>query len=144
MKSKEKKGKKAQTWSVDLIIGVVLFLLIIVIVYSLIASSPQSEQRLRTEADNIYGKFEEQRNPGSDLPTFIKGNTISLEELEQLSTMNYQEIKTRLGITSDFCIVLVDQYGGIINVSSNKTAIGSGTNDLIIGLDNDGNNIICG
>ena len=146
MKSKEQKGKKAQTWSVDLIIGVVIFLLLIVIIYSLIVSSPQNENKLRTEADTIYNKLEAQRNPESSLPTFIKGNTLSLEDLALLSDeaqYTYEKIKAELGIAGDFCIVLVDRYGGIMNVSSERTAIGSGS-DLTIGYDESGTPILCG
>lgn len=118
-------GKRGQTWSLDLIIGVVLFLLILVVVYSLLAAKPNQENDLRTEADNIVTKIDSVNNPTQTLPKVIQGNSLSEDELKKLYGMSYDELKAELGITGEFCIMVVDDFGSIIPIN-NSLSVGSG------------------
>jgi hypothetical protein len=135
-------NKKAQTWSVDLVLGVVIFLLVIVIIYSLIASRPGKESQLRDDADRIYVSLAgdkasaENINMG-DVPTIIEGNAISREQLAELYQQDYQTLKEKFGITSDFCILVVTDDNALIMIGEN-TSIGNGEDVLI------GSSIYCG
>jgi hypothetical protein len=131
------KNKKAQTWSIDLVLGVVIFLLIVIIIYALIASRPARENQLRDDADRIYSKLDSKSNTNDGVPKIVDGNTISRTELEKLYAQDYETLKQKLGITSDFCILLVTDNNGIIN-TTNGSSIGKGQDILI------GNSTYCG
>jgi hypothetical protein len=132
----KKYNKKAQTWSVDLVLGVVIFLLIVVIIYSLIASGPSKESQLRDDADKIYLYLNENEN-NQDIPDLINGSAISEEELGKLYDESYDDLKQKLGITSDFCIIVVTDNNALVNVNG-KSSIGNGEDVLI------GPNTYCG
>jgi hypothetical protein len=131
-----KYNKKAQTWSVDLVLGVVIFLLIVVIIYSLIASKPSKETQLRDDADKIYLYLNENEN-NKNIPHLINGSTISEDELSELYNTSYEQLKSELGINSDFCIVVISENNAIVTVDG-KTSIGNGKDVLI------GPNTYCG
>ncbi len=131
-----RQNKKAQTWSVDLVLGVVIFLLIVVIIYSLIASNPSNKTELRDDADKIYLYLNENEN-SKDISNLINGSEISEDELIELYNMDYDELKAKLGITSDFCIVLISDNNAIVTVDG-KHSIGNGEDVLI------GPNTYCG
>ena len=122
------KNKKAQTWSIDLIMGVVLFLLLIVIIYALLRAEVPRETQLRTSADQVYGKLD--NNPTSGVPQIVRGNSLSEDQLKILYAMDYEELKAKLGITGEVCILIVDDFGGIVEitgVSRSSYSIGEGT-----------------
>jgi len=103
-------SKKAQTWSLDLIIGVVVFLLLIVILYSLLAGRQQEELQLRQQADLVYARLEAGRSlAGASLPKAIEGNSIDPQEIYELYQLPYEQLKSELGVTADVCIVIVDE-----------------------------------
>ena len=133
----ERKNRRAQTWSVDLVLGVVIFLLIVIIVYSLMASRPAGDTQLRDNADRIYSKISVGGNTADGIPKAVNGNSISETELAKLYQQDYEELKTKLGITGDFCIFVVTDMNGIVN-TTNGNSIGNGI-DLVIG-----NNMYCG
>lgn len=111
---KMKKNFKAQAWSMDIIIGVVLFLIILVALYALVDTS-SFNFRLRGDADKVYSKFDKAVS-AEDL-AFIDGNRITIEGLEKLLDKDYEELKREIGITSDFCIIITDQHGAVRNMS---------------------------
>ncbi len=123
--------KKGQTWSLDLIIGVVLFLLLLVIVYSLLSTKPTQETVLRSDADKILTRLDSVNNPAEKLPKVISGNDISSEELAVLYSMSYDELKAEFGAKGEFCIVVVDDFDSLVQVN-NSYSIGTGS-DLLIG-----------
>ena len=47
------------------------------------------------------------------------------EKVESLEEMNYDEIKSMLGIKSDFCIFFEDITGNLVNINDVKSGIGS-------------------
>ncbi|MGV8162726.1 MAG: hypothetical protein ACP5N2_05350 [Candidatus Nanoarchaeia archaeon] len=130
-------NKRAQTWSIDLVLGVVIFLLVVIVIYSLIASRPVQESQLRDDADKIYSRLDTRSDKNDQVPKIIEGNSISYEELENLYAEDYDTLKAKLGITTDFCIIVVTDNNGIINMTSGQS-IGNGE-DVILG-----NNIYCG
>ena len=128
-----KKNNKAQAWSIDIIIGVILFLILIVVVYTLVATSPLGNLELRRNADNIYTKLDETKNEDPNIPKIISGNIIKDENIQQLLEKDYNELKNALGITGDFCIVITYTHGGIHNLSTTNQSYGNPNHDLIIG-----------
>lgn len=137
------KNNKAQTWSIDIVIGVVLFLVLVVVVYTLVASSPAGNIELRRNADTLYAKFDGLRNQDENIPNIFTGNVLSEEELDKLTQKEYEQIKNALGITGDFCIVITTPQQGIQNITSNKMTYGNPNHELAIGQIDD-TTIYCG
>ena len=113
---------KSQSWSMDMIFGVVIFLTLAIVFLGFMLTSG-SDFNLRSEADNIFARLDS--DSGFEELTVLEGNSISLIRLEILAQEDYTELKSLLGVNSDFCIVLVDSDGGIINISSERTSIGN-------------------
>ena len=116
MKKEEKmvKKRKAQAWSMDIIIGVVLFLVILVAVYALVVSSAP-DFRLRGDVNKVYGQLDAQ---SSTLGIYLfDGNRISKEGIIALFGEDYDVLKAKLGIDGELCIVLTDKHGAIHSLS---------------------------
>ncbi len=143
-KEKMKKNLKAQAWSMDIIIGVILFLIIIVIVYTLVATSPLANLELRRDAETINAKFDKTRNTDSDMPQLFSGNVILNESIEKLLDEDYQALKTKLGIKGDFCIVITHMHDGIFNLSGSEATFGNEDDNVKIGTTSTGDPIYCG
>lgn len=143
---KKRINKKAQTWSLDLIIGIVVFLLLIVIVYSLLATVPEDQVRLRQDADKANARFNRGVAQENSLPAIFDGDEINETELIALFNDNsrYEEFKSNLGIESEICIVLVDELGGIVELDdgSGGTVNSFGNGD--VNISKGPPNIICG
>jgi hypothetical protein len=146
MKKKEEKmnkdNMKGQAWSIDIVIGVVLFLILLAVVYTLVATSTTGNIELRRNADIIHTTLDKTRtnNPGT---AFISGNVIDPDELEVFMAKQYDEIKNSLGITGDFCIVITYVNEGIYN-TTDKMTFGKPDHNLVIGRDEIGQPIYCG
>ncbi|MGV8168455.1 MAG: hypothetical protein ACP5N3_00195 [Candidatus Nanoarchaeia archaeon] len=134
---KRNSNKKAQTWSIDLVLGVIIFLLVIIIIYALLVSKPASNDQLRDDGDKIYSKLDSKSSGEDGVPNIVQGNSLSAEELENLYKEDYDTLKTKLGITNDFCIIVVTDNNEIINTAEGSS-MGNGK-DIEIG-----DNVYCG
>lgn len=123
---------KAQTWSIDIVIGVVLFLVIIVVVYTLIASSSMREIELMRDVDNIYSKLDGSKGTHIGVPSFFSGNVITQEGIDELLAQEYENLKVALGIRGDFCIVITYAHGGIHDLNENKRSYGDSSHGVEI------------
>lgn len=120
------KKKRGQTWSVDLVIGVVIFLLLVVVFYSLFAVDRGEYTVLREEADYALGALSQGSSTVTGVPKIIQGQRLNQTELQALYATDYATLKAQLGITSDFCIVVVDDTGGLVQVGG-KYSQGTGS-----------------
>ena len=57
-------------------------------------------------------------------PAIVIGNTLDSNLLEELSQLEYAEIKSMMGVTSEFIIYFEDEYGNVIDIGD-KPCIGS-------------------
>ena len=136
-------NSKGQTWSVDIILGVALFLILIVVVYMLMATSPLSDLELRRDADLIYSKFDRDKSVDPEIPSIFLSNTLDNESFQELLDKDYEELRSKLNIKGDFCIVVTYMHGGIHNLSEDKRSFGKEADGLVLGREGD-TKIICG
>jgi hypothetical protein len=139
-----KKNLKAQAWSIDIVIGVVLFLILIVVIYTLIATNPVNDAELRRNADLLHSKLDSTKNTDDSIPKILTDNKLNPEELKNLLDENYNEMKAALGLTQDFCIVITYTSGGIYEIDTDKYSYGNSADNLNLGKDSDGAIIYCG
>ncbi|MEM4637841.1 MAG: hypothetical protein QXK76_02320 [Candidatus Woesearchaeota archaeon] len=123
-----KKRGIGQSWSLDIILAIVIFMLIIGIFYALLNNNKKSNiYDIQIEANIIANSLDSGSGTQSDL-TIINNGIIDNTKLEELYGKSYDEIKKKFGLKGDFCIYIVDQYGNIISVNSGgklKNAFGS-------------------
>jgi hypothetical protein len=122
-----KAGVKGQSWSMDLVIAVVIFGFMAVIFYSLllIQQKPSIED-LRLSAESINEKLEQ---PLGACGPIIEGQNTTLEQLKCLYGQDYETVKQQLGVGTDFCIYIQDASGRVYIIGNssygNKTGFGS-------------------
>ncbi len=121
--------QKGQAWSIDMIIAVIIFVLMISILYSVLNRENKVELvELQVEANNAIARLS---NTESEECNFIEGQTINVDKLEQCYNIKDPSIiRKKLGINSKFCIYIEDKDGRVIYIND-KPGIGDG--ELIIG-----------
>ena len=119
-------NRKAQSWSMDLIMGVVLFLLIVTIFYAFSSKNqvPRSEV-LQQEGENIATKLDTSAASGGKYPVITNG-VISEQNVQALYNTPYDQLKQDLQVQGDFCIYMEDDQGNVITVG-NKIGAGNDT-----------------
>ncbi|MFH0870204.1 MAG: hypothetical protein V1866_04060 [archaeon] len=115
---------RAQVWSIDVLLAVVIFISIILIFYVTISSKQGPKLNgLQQEAASLKAELE--KNPGL---SFLDADDINYTRLQNFSdevSINYSDVKEKLGIRGEFCIFYEDEQGNLVLID-NRTGIGSG------------------
>lgn len=125
-KEEEKvKEKQGQSWSIDLIIGVIIFMLVIAVFYALLTSKNEPTiEELQGNADVITTKLTQE--DASSPSNILVNGIIDDAKYDGLCDMPYEDVKAILGIEQDFCIYLEDENGNIIPCgTTERTGIGN-------------------
>ncbi|MBD3209663.1 hypothetical protein GF367_04590 [Candidatus Woesearchaeota archaeon] len=126
-----KPAKHGQSWSIDLIVGVIIFMLVIAIFYAFVGSKPERPlEKLQEDARMTKASISDDE---ASLGIIVNGR-INETRFDELCSMPYEELKDQLGIENDVCIYLEDDQGNIIPCGANKAGIGNGE-DIEIGND---------
>jgi hypothetical protein len=116
--------ERAQVWSIDVLLAVVIFIAIIIIFYTTINyQKTPGLDTIKTDPEKI--RVELERNPEL---AFLKESEISYDKLQNFTNevaTNYSGVKQKLGIQGDFCIFYEDENGNIIRLKDNKTGVGN-------------------
>ncbi|MBN1645820.1 hypothetical protein JW868_02155 [Candidatus Woesearchaeota archaeon] len=123
--------RKGQTWSIDLIIASVIFVLIITIFYALLSRGGNDKEKLLgDEAKHISSNIMVEAG-GTNPCLFLDGNEIDRNVLSECyDPTKIQQFKQAANIKTKFCIYIEDQNGRIISVN-NMT--GFGDSELLVG-----------
>lgn len=128
--------KRGQTWSVELIISLSIFIVVIIGVFASLSSRPSnSVEDLQQQSQQFIRKFYSNEQSTRTSYSFIENNQINNEKLGQLSTKSYSALKSELGLSDDFCIFLLDSNDKIIPIQGNDghTYYGIGSNSIQLG-----------
>ena len=104
--------KKSQTWSMDLMIAMVIFIGVIFVFYII----------LSTNGDN---KIRELKDDALIVAENIN-ITKNISQIEELLGEDYSELKKKLRVKNEFCIFLEDEEGNVIYLSQDRPGMGSG------------------
>lgn len=115
--------KRAQTWSTDAIIGLVLFIVAVVLLYYLSGPTAKNKQneKLHLESERLPAMLTSQQNITG---IFTRGTKVDEQKLVEALGLSYDNLKQLLGIESDFCIYFEDEKGNIVPIR-NRMGIGS-------------------
>ena len=122
---------RGQAWSLDLVFGVLIFMLSLGVIYALLMSRDKDNSTpLRIESEVIATKL------ASD-PTLAVAtdNQLNIGKLSTMTGMDYNSLRSQLGVKNEFCIYLEDDQGNlvyIINGTNKYTGIGAGSDELNI------------
>lgn len=135
-------GARGQSWSMDLIIGVVIFLLAIGVIYAVLTSKAKEDiTPLRIESEVVATKLTNSESTQTNELNVIKNNQLDIDKLSALTVKvqtpeGYEALKAQLGIKNNFCIVLLDERGNVVYLTDatgkNYTGIGPSDNNFNI------------
>ena len=137
--------KSAQTWSFDLIIAVVLFIVIVAFFYSFLSTDRNKDVTvdLQLGAESIASNLDCDISGDSDV-CIIDDGSIDQNRLDDLMTYNYDALKKELGVSGDFCFYLRDKDTGALIPFNDQEGIGK-PNTLQLIYDEEGNQVYyCG
>lgn len=112
-------NRKSQTWSVDAMISVMVFIIgIVVILYFILYNSGQDAIReLKMESELIPLKVMASGINSATELSFIVNGRVDKERMKEVAAMDYSELKSKLGVKNDFCMYFEDANGNLIQIS---------------------------
>ena len=113
---------KAQTWSVDIILAVIVFMGAFFIFYTLLYGNSSTKAGNLNEEASIVIK---QVSSGDSSLRILNKNEINITKINELKNLSYDELKQRLRVEGDFCIYVEDENGNIVLLNNSYKGIGS-------------------
>jgi len=135
-----RKRGHGQSWSLDIILAFVIFMLIVGIFYTLLTKDKTTNiENIQLEATTLSGALDSSTGVDSSL-SIIKDGLVDRDKLATLFNEDYQNLKNQFGISGDFCVYMIDQYGNLIAVQTpgGELRNGFGNGNLTI------NDVPCG
>ena len=115
-------SKKSQSWSIDIILAVVVFMGAFFLFYALLSGNPESKAKsLRNDASIVIKQVSSEGVPIN----FVYKQQVNASRMNELKNLSYDELKGMLRIEGDFCIYLEDEKGHIIILNNSYKGIGS-------------------
>ena len=121
-----KKRGHGQSWSLDIILAFVIFVLVIGIFYTLLNNNKGDKTKdLSLESKTVVSNLDSSNGHTNNL-TIIDDGDIENNKLLTLYDSDYDDLKRQLGIRGEFCIYIVDQYGNLVTAElANGSEVGS-------------------
>lgn len=113
---------KAQSWSVDIVLGVIVFMAAFFIFYALLSANPNIKARSLNEEASVIIK---QIASGDSSIRIIDNNEINISRTNELKNLSYDELKRRLRVEGDFCIYFEDEKGYLVLINNSYKGIGA-------------------
>ncbi|MBI1936102.1 hypothetical protein HYS31_06695 [Candidatus Woesearchaeota archaeon] len=114
--------KKSQSMSMDIMIGVVVFLASFLVIFAMLNSSKgKTAEELKQKASQVI------KEAGASDPTIrlTDNNEINETKMNRLKNMSYDALKKKFGIEEDICIYIEDERGNIIILNNSYKGIGA-------------------
>ena len=113
---------KAQAWSVDITLAIVIFMGIFLVIFALFnQGSVEKTKNLQQEAAIVI----KQISGGDTSLRIVRNNEVNISKIEELKNLSYEELKSRLRIEGDFCIYFEDGKGNVILINNSYRGIGA-------------------
>ena len=115
-------NEKSQSWSLDVILAVVIFIGAFFLYYVLVSDNPASKTSgLRDDATLIIKQVATDTGGIS----VVDNRELNETRLGHLKNMNYDELKSILRSEGNFCIYIEDEKGNIVLINNSYRGIGS-------------------
>ena len=113
---------KAQSWSIDIILAVIIFIGTFFVFYTLLNINPNVKASALKEEASIVIR---QVASGDTSIRIVDNNELNITKLNELKNLSYDELKRRLRIEGDFCIYIEDEKGNLMLINNSYKGIGS-------------------
>ena len=121
-------NKKSQSWSIDIIVAVVVFMGAFFLFYTILNSNPNTKaSSLKQDASSVIKQIAAE---DSSLRV-IDNNEVNESKLNELKNLSYDELKRQFRVEGDFCIYMEDDKGNIVLI--NNSYKGVGTPSIMVG-----------
>ncbi len=118
---------KAQSWSIDIALGVVIFIGAFFLFYAILNQNPNTKvTKLKEDATFVI----KQATAEGGIIVIINNSEIDISKVNALKDLSYDELKRRLRVDSDFCLYLEDEKGNLILINNNYKGVGAPNIDL--------------
>ena len=121
------RGKKSQSWSVDVVIACIIFIGAFFAFYALLNKS--TTPNLADLRDDASILIREIASPEAPLRV-VDNNELNITKINDMKNLTYDELKRRLRINSDFCIFLENENGELILLNNSYRGVGAPTISL--------------
>lgn len=141
--------RKGQTWSFDLIVAVVLFIVVVALFYTFLSGDKYEDQvqGLEAASNTISTRLNCDISSDSGVCIIEKGK-VQETKLNALATKEYEDLKVEFGISGDFCIYLRSSSTGAIIPMGGNELVGVGKDSLLLINETEGPNplgaVYCG
>lgn len=107
---------KAQVLSMDLLLGLTVFIVIFIAIFGFLnyIAADSIPIQIKEESELILSSIESQNSPLG----FIENNQINKAKLDTISNpQSYENLKAVIGTKYNFCIFLEDENGNLLNLN---------------------------
>lgn len=118
---------KAQSWSIDIALGVIIFIAGFFIFYVLLNTNANTKVSTLKEDASIVSR---QVTAEGSVIRVIDGNEINISKLNELKNISYEELKRKLKIESDFCIYFENEEGRLVLINNSYKGVGASSINL--------------
>lgn len=115
--------KRGQSWSFDIALAVVIFILTTITFFAF--SNSDNTRKLGAVQSEAHYILENVKAEYSPLQ-IVDNQEVNEVKLQQFASADYQELKEEAGVANDFCIYFEDEDGNVIPISGSN-GIGSST-----------------
>jgi hypothetical protein len=115
-------GRQSQSWSVDIMLAVVIFMGAFMLFYAFTSGDSAADaELLKKDGSAIIRQVSSEDSP----VRIVDNNAINASRIEEISAISYEELKARLRAEKDFCIFIEDEDGKMVIINNSFKAIGS-------------------
>ena len=124
--------KKGQSWSLDVVIGIAVFMVAITFLFFYTGAKQESisVDQLELQGEQIADLLT--NAPNQTFVVIESGNKISKRKLDELARHDYRSVKSQLGIRSDFCIYFEDAQGNLVLINESLPVVGIGSQETTV------------
>jgi len=113
--------KRGQSWSFDIALAVVIFILTTITFFAF--SNSDNTRKLGAVQSEAHYILEHAKAENSPLQ-IVDNQEVDEMKLQQFASTNYEELKKEAGVTNDFCIYFEDEEGNVVPIEGSN-GIGS-------------------
>ena len=129
--------KKAQTWSLDVMIAIFIFIVVVIGFFYILdmSSKPDEAEKLKDEGETIPDILISSETGESQSAVMEKRvDEGKIDELVEKSKTKegYENLKKELGIEGEFYIHFEDDEGNIIYINESAETVGIGSDEVEI------------
>ncbi len=106
---------KSQSFSMDVILGVIVILTAFFIFYAVLNPSPDA--KLRNLKEEVASE--------DSMLRVVDNNMINESRVGMLKNISYDDLKRRLRVEGDFCIYVEDEKGSVVLINNTYIGVGS-------------------